>query len=86
MITTLIVVDSLSDTHQLHFQNCEVVDFEQYLSQFPKRGEGKMRVINLCATDRYLSKGYYCSLLAEVFSHNKVCTLNEKFVHKSNLE
>ncbi|MEQ3639363.1 MAG: RimK-like ATPgrasp N-terminal domain-containing protein, partial [Alteromonas sp.] len=76
MITTLIVVDSLSDAHQLHFQNCEVVDFEQYLSQFPKRGEGKMRVINLCATDRYLSKGYYCSLLAEARTHKVLPSVN----------
>ena len=76
MITTLIVVDSLSDAYQLHFQNCEVVDFEQHLSQFPKRGEGKMRVINLCATDRYLSKGYYCSLLAEARTHKVLPSVN----------
>lgn len=76
MITTLIVVDSLNNVSQLVLQNCEVIDFEKYLSEFPKRGEGKMRVINLCATDRYLSKGYYCSLLAEARTHKVLPSVN----------
>ena len=77
MITTLIVVDSPNEFSQLDLRDCEVIDFDRYLSEFPKRGEGKMRVINLCATDRYLSKGYYCSLLAEARTHK---VLPRKFV------
>lgn len=76
MISTLIVVDSPNECHQFDLHDCMVVDFEQYLSEFPKRGEGKMRVINLCATDRYLSKGYYCSLLAEARNHKVLPSVN----------
>lgn len=76
MITTLIVVDSPNDFSQLDLIDCDVIDFDQYLSEYPKRGEGKMRVINLCATDRYLSKGYYCSLLAEARTHKVLPNVN----------
>ena len=76
MITTLIVVDSPDEFSQSDLHNCEVVDFDRYLSEYPKRDEGKMRVINLCATDRYLSKGYYCSLLAEARTHKVLPSVN----------
>jgi hypothetical protein len=76
MITTLIVVDSPNEFSQLDLHDCEVIDFDRYLSEFPKRDEGKMRVINLCATDRYLSKGYYCSLLAEARTHKVLPSVN----------
>lgn len=76
MITTLIVVDSLDELGQLDLLNCDVIDFNQYLSDYPKRGEPKTRVVNLCATDRYLSKGYYCSLLAEARMHKVLPSVN----------
>jgi len=56
------------------------VSFEHYLQDFPKRGETKTRLVNLCDTDRYLSRGYYCSLLAEARGHHvlpSVITIND---------
>ncbi len=45
------------------------VSFSDYLNEYPKRNERRLRVINLCDTDRYLGQGYYCSLLAEAREH-----------------
>lgn len=56
------------------------ISFEYYLQEFPKRGETKTRLVNLCNTDRYLSRGYYCSLLAEARGHHvlpSVITIND---------
>ena len=76
MMTILIVVDSLNEFSQLVLLDFEVLDFDRYLFVFPKRDEGKMRLINLCATDRYLSKGYYCSLLAEARTDKVLPSIN----------
>ncbi|MEE4298965.1 MAG: RimK family protein [Pseudomonadales bacterium] len=57
-----------------------VIGFDRYLAEYPKRGEPRTRVINLCDTSRYLSSGYYCSLLAEARSHRvlpSVTTIND---------
>jgi len=51
MITTLIVVDKLDEFSDL-FAQATVIDFETYLADYPKLGERKTRIINLCATDR----------------------------------
>ncbi len=64
---TLIVVDDtalLSDEKQ-----AGVISFSTYLHDYPKLNEPRTRVINLCESQRYLSKGYYCSLLAEARHH-----------------
>lgn len=45
------------------------ISFADYLRDYPKLGEPKTRIINLCDTGRYLSQGYYCSLLAEARHH-----------------
>jgi len=66
MHNTLFVVDN--DTTITN--NLEVISFNQYLRDYPKLGEPKTRVINLCDTERYLSQGYYCSLLAEARTHH----------------
>lgn len=67
MRKTLIVVDTdfieLSQTQQ------SVISFQTYLEEYPKRNEPKTRIINLCDTEHYLSRGYYCSLLAEARQH-----------------
>ena len=58
----------------------DVITFEQYLQDYPKRNETKTRVINLCDTEHYLSRGYYCSLLAEARKHKvlpSVSTIND---------
>ena len=66
MEKTLFVVDheaalTLAPSHAISFSN--------YLNDYPKLNEPKLRIINLCDTDRYLSQGYYCSLLAEARQH-----------------
>ncbi len=53
----------------------EAISFETYLRDYPKLNELKpnhpsLRIINLCNTERYLSQGYYCSLLAEARRHD----------------
>lgn len=78
MYKTLIVVDD--DTVKLLTDQIELMTFDQYLRDYPKLGEPKTRIINLCDTGHYLSKGYYCSLLAEARQHKvlpSVGTINE---------
>ncbi|BBN80907.1 hypothetical protein PA25_08920 [Pseudoalteromonas sp. A25] len=67
MLKTLIVVESEKTAAEFDLAN--VLSFEQYLQDYPKRDEPKTRIINLCDTGQYLSKGYYCSLLAEARKH-----------------
>ena len=68
MRTTLVVVDD--DALINPDSSLEWISFEQYLSDYPKADEPRTRVINLCDTARYLSRGYYCSLLAEARRHS----------------
>jgi glutathione synthase/RimK-type ligase-like ATP-grasp enzyme len=78
MNKTLIVTDEwdfLADVPEVR-----AINFEQYLADYPKHNEHKIRVINLCDTRMYLSQGYYCSLLAEARKHAvlpSVKTINE---------
>jgi len=64
---TLIVVDNNEQTLAHSFEN--VITFNTYLRDYPKLNEPKTRIINLCDSSQYLSKGYYCSLLAEARKH-----------------
>ncbi|MGY0582596.1 MAG: RimK family protein [Paraglaciecola chathamensis] len=77
MFKTIIVVDNAEGFPVL---DATVIDFAQYLADYPKVGEPKTRIINLCDTDKYLSQGYYCSLLAEARQHKvlpSVYTIND---------
>lgn len=78
MHKTLIICD---DVENISIENStDVISFKDYLEQYPKKGEPKTRIINLCDTAQYLSKGYYCSLLAEARQHQalpSVKTINE---------
>ncbi|WP_426358940.1 RimK family protein [Pseudocolwellia sp. HL-MZ19] len=78
MHKTLIICDDIND---VSIENSTgVISFKDYLEQYPKKGEPKTRIINLCDTAQYLSKGYYCSLLAEARQHQalpSVKTINE---------
>jgi len=67
MLKTLIVVNesTLLSTGPMP----GVISFDSYLHDYPKLNEPRTRVINLCETSRYLSQGYYCSLLAEARQH-----------------
>ena len=66
MLSTLFVVD---DYAPFVGSGIHTISFDAYLQEYPKLNEPKVRVINLCDTSRYLSQGYYCSLLAEARSH-----------------
>ncbi|MBU2871543.1 RimK family protein [Colwellia sp. E2M01] len=68
MYKTLIVVDG--EHVDLGEGRSDVISFEKYFREYPKLNEPKTRIINLCDTDQYLSKGYYCSLLAEARNHS----------------
>ena len=67
MFKTLVVIEDGVDFPSL--SSVEVISFERYLTDYPKQNEPKTRVINLCDAGLYLSKGYYCSLLAEARGH-----------------
>ncbi|XPF95409.1 RimK family protein [Colwellia sp. RE-S-Sl-9] len=66
MFNTIFVVDD--ETLLTH--SIDATSFNDYLNDYPKKHESKTRIINLCDTERYLSKGYYCSLLAEARGHS----------------
>ncbi len=73
-----IVVESLKDWTP-YYPSEDVITFDDYLGMPTSKG-GRVRVINLCRSYKYLSKGYYCSLLAEARGHHvipSVRTLND---------
>ncbi|WP_404363362.1 RimK family protein [Marinobacter sp.] len=78
MSRLLIVVDRAKDWAP-YYPSEDVLTFDQYL-HFTAPVSARVRVINLCQSARYLSQGYYCSLLAEARGHNvvpSVTTLND---------
>jgi len=72
MRSVLFVVD---DQSTLPDSDINTITFNDYLQHYPKLNEPKVRIINLCDTSRYLSQGYYCSLLAEARQHPVVPTV-----------
>ena len=70
MSRILIVVDREKDWAP-YYPSQDVLTFDQYL-QSSVSPNSRTRVINLCQSARYLSRGYYCSLLAEARGHNVV--------------
>lgn len=74
MSTHLIIVENTADWKP-SFPNMQVVTAKDYLAQ-PEYFELKnAKVINLCRSYRYLSRGYYCSLLAEARHHKVIPTV-----------
>lgn len=74
-----IVVDQLQDWSP-YYPSQDVITFEDYLRRIPKEEGSRVRVINLSRKYKYLSTGYYCSLLAEARGHHvlpSVKTLSE---------
>ena len=72
MYNTLVVTDQ-TETPLL---DLNVITFDQYLEDYPKLSETRTRIINLCDTEQYLSRGYYCSLLAESRQHRVLPSVN----------
>ncbi len=90
MSQLFIVVEKLSDWSP-YYPSEDVITFDTYLnlseaSAMAASGDdrraamaGRTRVVNLCRSYKYLSRGYYCSLLAEARGHHvipSVKTLN----------
>ncbi|MFL1484137.1 RimK family protein [Marinobacter sp. LN3S78] len=78
MSRLLLVVDHARDWAP-YYPSEDLLTFDQYL-QFSAPANSRVRVINLCQSARYLSQGYYCSLLAEARGHHvvpSVMTLND---------
>ena len=73
MHKTLIIAD---DVQLFDSSGLNVITFDDYLANFPKLNEPKTRVINLCDTSEYLSRGYYCSLLAQARKHRVLPAVN----------
>jgi glutathione synthase/RimK-type ligase-like ATP-grasp enzyme len=78
MSRLLIVVDRAKDWAP-YYPSEDVLTFDQYL-KFTAPPSSRVRIINLCQSAKYLSQGYYCSLLAEARGQNvvpSVTTLND---------
>lgn len=74
MQRTLIVVDDLKDWKP-YYPSEDVVAAGDYLFGEYRHLPAGTRVINLCRSYRYLSVGYYCSLLAEARRHRVIPTV-----------
>lgn len=74
-----VIVESLSDW-QPYYPSQDVITFDDYLEKIGNTGTKRVRIINLCRSYRYLSTGYYCSLLAEARGHRvfpSIATIND---------
>jgi glutathione synthase/RimK-type ligase-like ATP-grasp enzyme len=71
MARTFLVVDDLSDWNP-YYPSDQVITFETYLATGQGEFQQRVRIINLCSSYRYLSDGYYCSLLAEARGHHVI--------------
>jgi glutathione synthase/RimK-type ligase-like ATP-grasp enzyme len=67
----LIVVDNLQDW-KAYYPSENVTSVQDYLSQDQRYKLPHTHVINLCRSYRYLTNGYYCSLLAEARNHKVI--------------
>jgi hypothetical protein len=71
MSVHLIVVEHRRDW-PAHFPPAMVVTVQDYLATPEYQKLRDVRVLNLCRGYRYLSLGYYCSLLAEARRHRVI--------------
>jgi glutathione synthase/RimK-type ligase-like ATP-grasp enzyme len=74
-----VVVDDLKDWAP-YYPSSDIITFEQYRTLSPTHRNKRTRVVNLCRSYKYLSRGYYTSLLAEARGHHvfpSVSVLND---------
>ena len=74
MAEHVLLVEHASDW-KAHYPSLPVISARDYLNRPEWSARKQMRVINLCRSYRYLSVGYYCSLLAEARGHKVVPTV-----------
>ncbi len=91
MGTHLVLVENIKDW-QPGFPELTVVQARDYLSRPDDYKSKDMRVINLCRGYKYLSTGYYCSLLGEARRHRvipsaqTITDLSSKAIYNLNVE
>lgn len=71
MATQIIVVENAADW-RFDVPDCTVVTVRDYLGKEDYFKAKNVQVINLCRGYKYLSLGYYCSLLAEARRHRVI--------------
>ncbi len=71
MATQVIVVENPADGKALE-AGYPVISVSDYLTRPEYIRQKDLRVINLCRSHRYLSTGYYCSLLGEARHHRVI--------------
>ncbi|MGB5306791.1 MAG: RimK family protein [Gammaproteobacteria bacterium] len=91
MAEHLIIVEQLRDWLE-SYPELNVAEAGEYLADPGKFRSRGIRIINLCRSYRYLSEGYYCSLLAEARRHKVIPTvrtltdLSRKSIYSLNFE
>ncbi len=91
MSQLLVIVETLKDWTP-YFPAEDVITFEDYLNLHEGRKKTRVRIINLCRHYKYLSKGYYCSLLGEAREHHVLPSLrvinelNQKSLYTLHLD
>lgn len=71
MAEHLILIEKPSDWKD-HFPDVHVAMAREYIASAEYADRRDLRVLNLCRNYKYLSLGYYCSLLAEARGHKVV--------------
>ncbi|MFP5384374.1 MAG: RimK-like ATPgrasp N-terminal domain-containing protein, partial [Gammaproteobacteria bacterium] len=64
MSKLILVVDNVQDWTS-YYPSEDLITVQDYLARSGSYDASRTQVINLCRSYRYLSNGYYCSLLAE---------------------
>ncbi|MGD9000333.1 MAG: RimK family protein [Granulosicoccaceae bacterium] len=91
MSTHIVLVENPRDW-PANIDGIEVVTAREYLDHPEKHRDRGLRIINLCRGYRYLSTGYYCSLLAEARHHRivpsirTITDLASKAIYSLNVE
>jgi glutathione synthase/RimK-type ligase-like ATP-grasp enzyme len=91
MANHVVLVENLKDW-QPEFPGVQVITAREYLSSPECLKSRETFVINLCRSYRYLSTGYYCSLLAEPRRHKvipsvgTITNLSSKAIYSLNVE
>lgn len=72
----LVVVDRVSDWKE-SYPKLSIIEAGKYLAGEDGADRRGLKVINLCSSYRYLSVGYYCSLLAEARRQRVIPTVRK---------
>ena len=68
MTKHLIVVENIEDWSP-YFPSEQVIGVDDYLQSPSQRSDSRAQILNLCRSLEYLSRGYYCSMVAEARGH-----------------